>query len=103
MSRFVTSTKDVIRPGRVCDPRTRGTATPGSRFAACYTINRPPSRPNPAGVQVWVVYPGTNKIYVYDSPTSVHILQVGDDLDGGSLLPGFRLPLAVLFQEGTED
>ena len=51
--------------------------------------------------QVWVIYPGTSKVYVYDSPTTARILQVGDDLDGGTLLPGFRLPLAVLF--GQED
>jgi Uma2 family endonuclease len=57
-----------------------------------------------AGVrQVWVIYPVTSKVYVYDSPTSVRILQVGDDLDGGSLLPGFRLPLAVLFGQEDED
>lgn len=53
--------------------------------------------------QVWVVYPGTSKVYLYDSSTSVRILQVGDDLDGGSMLPGFRLALEDLFQQGTED
>jgi len=57
-----------------------------------------------AGVrQVWVIYPVTSKVYVYDSATSVRILQLGDDLDGGSLLPGFRLPLAVLFGQEDED
>jgi Uma2 family endonuclease len=57
-----------------------------------------------AGVrQVWVVYPISSKVYVYESPTSVRILQVGDDLEGGSLLPGFRLSLAVLFEEGSEE
>jgi Uma2 family endonuclease len=53
--------------------------------------------------QVWVIYPGTGKVYIYDSPTTVRILQVGDDLDGGTLLPGFRLPLAVLFGQEDED
>jgi len=53
--------------------------------------------------QVWVVHPGTSKVYVYDSPTTVRILQLGDDLDGGTLLPGFRLPLAVLFGQEDED
>jgi len=53
--------------------------------------------------QVWVVYPGTSKIYLYDTPTSVRILQVGDDLEGGSVLPGFRLALEHLFLQGTED
>lgn len=50
---------------------------------------------------VWVVYPPTSKVYVYDSPTSVRILARGDDLDGGAVLPGFRLSLATLF--GAED
>ena len=32
-----------------------------------------------AGVsQVWVIYPSTSKIYVYDSPARVRILQLGD-------------------------
>jgi Uma2 family endonuclease len=53
--------------------------------------------------QVWVIYPGTSKIYLYDTPTSVKILQVGDVLEGGSVLPGFRLPLEDLFLQGTED
>ena len=53
--------------------------------------------------QVWVIYPGTSKIYVYDSLTTVRILQLGDDLDGGTLLPGFRLPLADLFGQEDED
>jgi len=51
-----------------------------------------------AGVRlVWVVLPRHGKGYVYESPTSVRILQVGDDLDGGAVLPGFRLSLAELF------
>jgi Uma2 family endonuclease len=57
-----------------------------------------------AGVlQVWVVYPISSKVYVYESPTIERIVQVGDDLEDGSLLPGFRLPLAVLFEEGSEE
>jgi Uma2 family endonuclease len=53
--------------------------------------------------QFWVVYPVTSKVHVYESPTRVTILQVGDDLRGDPLVPGFRLPLATLFGEGTED
>ncbi len=48
-----------------------------------------------AGVSlVWVIYPATSKIYVYDSPTRVRILQLGDELDGGESSPGsaFRCP-----------
>ena len=51
-----------------------------------------------AGVSlVWVIYPATSKIYVYDSPTSVRILQLGDELDGEGVIPGFRVPLSTLF------
>jgi Uma2 family endonuclease len=52
-----------------------------------------------AGVRLaWVIYPKHRKVYVYDSPTSVRILQVGDELDGGAVLPGFRMTLATLFE-----
>ena len=45
-----------------------------------------------AGVRVvWVVLPVTKKVYVYESPTQVRILQVGDMLEGGDLLPGFQV------------
>jgi Uma2 family endonuclease len=51
-----------------------------------------------AGVRlVWVIYPATNKIYVYDSPTRVRILEIGDELDGGEVIPGFSVPLSTLF------
>lgn len=49
---------------------------------------------------VWVVYPITKKIYVYDSPDKVRILKPGNELDGGAILPGFRLPIDRLF--GTD-
>jgi hypothetical protein len=47
-----------------------------------------------------VVYPVVGEVYVYDSSTRVRILQLGDDLDGEDLLPGFRVGLATLFEEG---
>ena len=54
-----------------------------------------------AGVRtVWLVYPNVAKTYVYTSPTSVSILDLGGTLDGGPVLPGFRLPLITLFGEG---
>lgn len=44
-----------------------------------------------AGVKiVWVIYPTYRLVYVYESLRSVHI-------DGGSILPGFRIPIASLF------
>jgi Uma2 family endonuclease len=48
--------------------------------------------------QVWIVFPVGQQIYVYDSPTTVRILTCTDELDGGALLPGFRIPVASLFQ-----
>jgi Uma2 family endonuclease len=50
------------------------------------------------GVQVvWVVAPEERQVYVYDAPTQVRILTVQDELTGGEVVPGFRLPLGHLF------
>ncbi len=48
--------------------------------------------------QVWLVIPILRQVYVFGSPTVVHILGERDELDGGTLLPGFRLPVATIFQ-----
>lgn len=52
--------------------------------------------------QVWVVVPSEvpseRQVHVFDSLTQVRILTERDELDGGALLPGFRLPVATLFQ-----
>jgi Uma2 family endonuclease len=54
------------------------------------------------GVQlVWVVYPLHRIVYVYESLTSIRGLARTDVLDGGVVLPGFRLPLTELFKEET--
>jgi Uma2 family endonuclease len=56
-----------------------------------------------AGVsRVWVVYPQQKNIHIYASPTQIRGLQLGDELDGGELIPGFRLPLAALFEDDPE-
>jgi Uma2 family endonuclease len=56
-----------------------------------------------AGVtRVWVVYPRQQEVYVYASPTQIQVLQLGQKLDGGNLIPGFRLPLAALFEDDAE-
>ncbi len=57
-----------------------------------------------AGVQlVWVVYPNQSKIHVYESPTQpITVLWRNDVLEGGTVAPGFRLPLAELFTETDE-
>ena len=48
--------------------------------------------------QVWIIVPSQKQIHVYDSPTVSRILSETDELDGGTLLPGFRLPVAKVFQ-----
>jgi len=56
-----------------------------------------------AGVrQVWAVFPAEAWIYVYDSPKSIRVLDRADTLDGGAILPGFRLPLAEFFEPEGE-
>ncbi len=56
-----------------------------------------------AGVQqVWVIYPRKREARIWSSPTQVRILTADQALDGGDLLPGFRLPLAELFEDEPE-
>jgi Uma2 family endonuclease len=51
-----------------------------------------------AGVRlVWVFYPRHDLVQVYESLTAVRGLARPDTLDGGVVLPDFRLPLAELF------
>ena len=52
--------------------------------------------------RVWVIYPTLEQVYVYQSPTQTRILTRQDELDGEDLLPGFRLPLASLFEADEE-
>jgi Uma2 family endonuclease len=53
-----------------------------------------------AGVSlVWVVYPRLRLVHVYESLTRIRGLTRTDELDGGAVLPGFRVPLATLFPE----
>jgi Uma2 family endonuclease len=51
---------------------------------------------------VWVVYPVPEFVHVFESPTSVRILQRGDTIDGGAVVPGFQLPLATWFDEEVD-
>ncbi len=56
-----------------------------------------------AGVtRVWVIYPEQAEIYIYSTPQQVQVVGIGQELDGGDLLPGFRLPVAVLFEDEPE-
>lgn len=51
-----------------------------------------------AGVRLgWVVHCNLQHIHVYESLTSIRVVTSADDLDGGSVLPGFRVRVASLF------
>ena len=51
-----------------------------------------------AGVRlVWHIFPKLRLVDVYESPKRVTILTREDELDGGLVVPGFRLPLRELF------
>jgi Uma2 family endonuclease len=53
-----------------------------------------------AGVrQVWYVYPALREVWVYLSPEQFRVLDEHKTIDGGDVLPGFRLELARLFAE----
>jgi Uma2 family endonuclease len=47
---------------------------------------------------LWVFYPDSGRVYVYQLPTHVSLLERTDTLDGGEVLPGFRLPVAQLYE-----
>lgn len=51
---------------------------------------------------VWQVYPRARTVEVYTSPGRFRTLGIDDTLDGGTLLPGFRLPLQILFGRPTK-
>ena len=51
---------------------------------------------------VWVVYPPQSKVYAYTSPTEVRVLTVGDELDGGDVLPAFGIPVQKIFEQPEE-
>jgi Uma2 family endonuclease len=52
--------------------------------------------------QVWLVIPLVQEVYVYESPTSIRLLTISDELEGGQLLSGFRMPVGNLFSEHAE-
>jgi Uma2 family endonuclease len=48
---------------------------------------------------VWEIDPRTRTVAVYTSPAQATTLGPGDTLDGGTVLPGFTLPVQELFAE----
>jgi Uma2 family endonuclease len=50
-----------------------------------------------AGVRlVWAISPRHRFAHVYESPTRMRLVTESEPLEGGEVLPGFRLPLARL-------
>jgi Uma2 family endonuclease len=45
---------------------------------------------------VWVINPEARTVMVFDSPTQLRILHEHDELDGGDVLPGFRVPVSEI-------
>jgi len=53
-----------------------------------------------AGIRlVWVIDPSSRTVTVYRTHSDIRLLRGDDELDGGDVLPGFRLPLGELFRE----
>lgn len=51
-----------------------------------------------AGVrEVWIVYCINKRVYVYSSPTSIRVVTATDFLEGGDVLPSFRVSVDNLF------
>lgn len=52
-----------------------------------------------AGVKlVWVVEPQREDVTVYTSDRTARVLNTADELDGGDVLPGLKLPVADIFK-----
>jgi Uma2 family endonuclease len=51
---------------------------------------------------VWLVDPRTRTVTVYTSPKQFTILDTSQTLDGGDVLPGFRISVAALFESATQ-
>ena len=55
-----------------------------------------------AGVElVWYLYPIERVVRVYTSEKDCQVLTDADELDGGDVLPGFRVSVQELFDAGT--
>jgi Uma2 family endonuclease len=56
-----------------------------------------------AGVKlVWVIFPESGRVYVHTAPKQVRVFDRNDELDGGDVLPGFRLLIAALYEPLTK-
>ncbi len=55
------------------------------------------------GTTVWVAYPVEREVSVHRQNQPVQVLTINDTLDGGDLLPGFKLPLKDIFPSNKAD
>lgn len=51
---------------------------------------------------VWVFNPTKKTVALYTSPTDFYVLNENDTLEGGEVLPGFKLELSKLFTVGKK-
>lgn len=55
-----------------------------------------------AGVElVWFLYPKSQTAEAYTSPTAKKVIARNQSLDGGAVLPGFKLPLKEIFERAA--
>jgi Uma2 family endonuclease len=55
-----------------------------------------------AGVrEVWLVYPGIEQVYVYQSPAAIRVWTRSEELQNSVVFPQLRLPVALVFQGGA--
>ena len=47
---------------------------------------------------VWVIYPNSQRVYVYASPTDVTVYEARDELTADPVLPSFRFTAKALFE-----
>jgi Uma2 family endonuclease len=52
-----------------------------------------------AGILYWEIYPDLERIDVYAPGQPLRTLRINDSLDGGDVLPGFRLPIRKLLED----
>ncbi len=69
--------------------------SPGDRAEEVYGKVR--EYPDAGARLVWVVWPRHRAVTVYTPDGQVHERREGDELDGGDVLPGFRVRVAELF------
>lgn len=51
---------------------------------------------------VWYIYAQTREVRAYTTPSHFDLRAAEEVLDGGQVLPGFSLPLAVLFADPAQ-